>query len=539
MIKKIKNLDKNFYLPALGGFLGGLSYSPSPLPYLIFFCFGPLFAVINNENSLKKFLFKVYLWGFFFNVVSIYWVGGWESKTDPFLMIGGTVLVFFNPLTFFIPFVFYWLAKKSVGQKFAILSLPFFWALYEFAYMATDASFPWLVLGNALANFTVFIQIADIVGSVGLSIIVIFLNAFFYFVIDDYVQKKKFNPYAAIISIIVILSVGLYGIWKIENYIPSKEKITVGVVQPNLDPWKKWEYEDKHALLDIYLNLSAKAIDQDAKFIIWPETALNLYLLNGFNDDLVARIKKFVDSNQVCILTGMPHIEYHRDLSNLPFGVKHNKTAGIYYATYNGAFLFAPLSDEIQKYGKMKLVPFGEKVPFVEYFPALADFIRWEVGLSGWNNWREQTVFAAKIEEKEVRFNCLICYESVYPFFTADFFKDKELDFLTVITNDSWYGYSSGPFQHRDFAKLRAVENRRAIARCANGGISCYINPLGKIEAQTKLFESDVLSFELELRNDKTFFTKHPYLIIYFSAIASFISLFVSIAYLAIKKKRK
>jgi len=536
MFNILKSKAKDHYLSILSGLICSLSFPPSPLPYLIFFGFIPIFLILKNIQSLKIFFKKIYLWGFIFNLITIYWVGGWEAKTDPFLMIGGAALVFFNPLTFFIPFYFFFLTKKHINYKVAIFLLPFYWASYEYLYMITDASFPWLVLGNSLSNFLVFSQIADIIGSLGLTIVILFINALFLIIIDDYIEKKIFNISIALISLIVIFTILFYGFWRVHTYKISDKKITVGVVQPNLDPWEKWENENKFELLKIYLDLSEKAILEDARFIIWPETALNFYLLNGFNNDLVDSIKKFVDSNNVFILTGMPHIEFHVDKNNLPLGVKHNKNFDYYYTTYNAALLFSPNSNEIQKYGKMKLVPFGEKVPFVEYFPELADFVRWEVGLSGWNKWETKTVFKATIDDYELKFNCLICYESVYPFFVADFFKENSLDFLTIITNDSWYGYSSGPFQHRDFAKLRAIENRRAIARCANGGISCYINPFGKIEKQINLFTKNILTFELSLEKEISFFTKYPLLVPAISLSVLFFSMIYIFFIFLIKK---
>jgi len=89
------------------------------------------------------------------------------------------------------------------------------------------------------------------------------------------------------------------------------------------------------------------------------------------------------------------------------------------------------------------------------------------------------------------------------------------------VTNDSWYGYSSGPFQHKEISILRAVENRKSVVRAANGGISCIIDPLGKTISETKLFTKDFLVGDVSIQHGLTFYSKHPYI---FPLIASFVS---------------
>ena len=151
-----------------------------------------------------------------------------------------------------------------------------------------------------------------------------------------------------------------------------------------------------------------------------------------------------------------------------------------------------------------------------EQFSFLADMFKWGVGLTGWNVGKDTTVFntTINIEDKRqtIKIGGLVCYESIFPIFVTSFVK-RGAEFLAVVTNDSWYGNSSGPRQHRDFAIMRAVENRRTVVRCANGGISCIINPLGEIETQTDMFTKAVLVGNVGLHNETTFYTEHPSII--------------------------
>ena len=148
---------------------------------------------------------------------------------------------------------------------------------------------------------------------------------------------------------------------------------------------------------------------------------------------------------------------------------------------------------------------------------------KWGVGLSGWNVGKDTLVFKLPMNKDTVKIGGLVCYESIFPLFVTNFVK-RGAQFIVVVTNDSWYGNSSGPYQHEDFAILRAVENRRSVVRCANGGISCIINPLGKIESETKMFTKTVLVGNVELRSEKTFYTEHPAII---TTIISIISLWI------------
>ena len=209
----------------------------------------------------------------------------------------------------------------------------------------------------------------------------------------------------------------------------------------------------------------------------------------------------------------MPDIRYYEKGSELPEDVKYSKIGEYYYRTYNAVFLFSPYSGDIQRYGKMKLVPFGERVPYVDTFPFLANLLQWGVGISGWNLGKDTLVFKLPLKiknensEDTLKLNGLVCYESIYPDFVSSFIQ-KGAQLITVVTNDSWYGNSSGPYQHKEMSVLRAVENRRSVLRAANGGISCYINPLGITKVQSKMFTKDIIVQDVPLETEETFYTK-------------------------------
>lgn len=518
-----REIRKDRFLIALSGLLIGISFTPFPMPFplFLFFAFIPYFFVLEKRTSLLSINQGNYLLVFILSIITIYWVGSWQSKADPFLMMGGGVLLFFYPVVFMIPSTLYYLSSKVFNGKFILWLFPIFWVTAEYLLTLTDLKFPWLTLGHGLAKFTSFIQIADIIGAFGLSLVVLYINVFLFKAAKRI--KEKSGKYLLQISLagILFLIPVIYGAVKLGDYEQPENTIRVGIIQPDIDPWDKWEAGSLNDLVDLYFNLSQKCIDQGAELIIWPETALPVYLLSGSYQSIVDTIYYFLRVNNVHLMTGMPDIRFYTNKEEAPKNSKYAEAADYYYSTYNAILLFAPDENEIQRYGKMHLVPLGEKTPFVDQIPFLADLLKWGVGLSGWNTGQDTTVFKANINSKEVKIGGLVCYESVFPVFVTHF-VERGAQFLVVVTNDSWYGNSSGPYQHKEFAALRAVENRRAVVRSANGGISCLIDERGITIEETKMFTRDFLIVDVPLNDEKTFYTNNPFYIPVLSSVFSF-----------------
>ncbi len=531
-----KNKKKELIYGLISGVLLGISFPPFPFPVLIFFALIPYLFVIEKKENLGSINRFTYFTIFFFTLITLYWVGSWTKEADPFLMISGILLMFINPAIFIIPSTIYYFCKKTFNDKAALYLFPFFWVAFEYMYSITDLRFPWLMLSNSLPYFNWFIQFADIIGAYGISLLILYINIFLYLFIKSYLMKKRDNLLYAAVAVLLFIVPVIYGVYKTSTFEHSGKRIKVGLIQPNLNPWDKWEAGNLDEQLNLYLSLSQKAVEQGAKLIVWPESALPVYLLSGNYFNEVEKIHQFTDSNNVYLMTGMPDATFYFNLDKAPPDAKKIKSGDAAYTSYNSILLFTPFSSSVQKYGKIKLVPFGEKVPFVEYLPFLGDLIKWQVGISSWNVGKEKTIF----DLMNFKAAGVICFESIYPDFVAEF-VNKDAQLLVVVTNDSWYGYSSGPFQHKEISILRAIENRRTVIRAANGGISCIIDPLGRTVSQTKLFTKNVLVGYAELRDEKTFFSRYPLIIPLISLSLSifFILIFVIKKFLLGKRYEK
>ncbi|MBX3009103.1 MAG: apolipoprotein N-acyltransferase [Melioribacteraceae bacterium] len=513
----MKVIKKDWLLAVFSGVILGLSYPPFPFPFLSFTALVPFFIVIEKRESISSINRISYIMFFSFTIVTLYWVGSWTAEADPFLMISGVALMFVNPFLYLIITTMYGLARKVFGKKYSIYFIPLFWSAFEFLYGLTDLRFPWLILGNSQAFFIQFIQIAEIIGATGLTIVIVFINILLYHAYRSY-REGKLKYSFLIAAIIIFSSIFIYGVIRIEGFEANSDTVKVGIVQPNINPWDKWSEGNLNDQLDIYLEQSTEAVEKGARLIFWPESALPVYLLSGNYDPELSRIYSFVQTNNVHLITGMPDINFFYNEETKPADAKKTQS-GISYTSYNSIYYFSPSTNDIQKYRKNLLVPFGEHVPFVEQLPFLGDWIKWQVGISSWNKGKEQNVIEMMENNSPVNVGTVICIESIYPDYVAKFIQSGA-NFIAVVTNDSWYGYSSGPFQHKEIGVLRAVENRRNVIRCANGGISCIIDATGKTKVQSQLFTKTTLVDFVELRNDVTFYSQYPLVIPYLSLIS-------------------
>jgi apolipoprotein N-acyltransferase len=402
----------------------------------------------------------------------------------------------------------------------------------------TDLKFPWVTLGNGLTKFITFIQAAEIIGEFGFSLVVGFINVFLFFAIINFKKDKRKFYRNLSFGLLIFIMFLTYGLVRKSDFKISDQKIRMGLIQPNINPWKKWDVGNLNNLLDQYLELSEDAVSKGAKVLAWPETAMPAYVFGGSYSVLANRIHQFCDTNDVFLFTGMPDIRYYFDKEKMPDDAKFNEPGKYYYATYNSIMLISPGTIAIQKYGKMQLVPMGEKVPFVEQLKFLGDIFKWGVGITGWNVGKDTTVFNLTLNgDDSLKISGLVCYESIFPEFVSAFAK-QGAELFVVVTNDSWYGKSSGPYQHKQFAVLRAIENRKSVVRCANGGISCVINAKGETEVESELFTQDVIVWDVPVQKGETFYSENPKIV---STLCSVFSLWIfGINILAwLKKKLK
>ncbi|HMK38633.1 MAG TPA: apolipoprotein N-acyltransferase [Bacteroidota bacterium] len=514
-----KESRRAYGLALLSGVILGLSFPPSHLG--IFACFGlvPLLIALARTDRLWSALKLIYVSMFAFHAITLNWTGGYAHGNDPYMMIAGGITMLVHPLFYFLPLGVYHLVRRRFGQWPALAGLPFLWVGYEYSHSLSEWSFPWLTIGNSQSYDLARIQFISFTGIWGLSLWIIVMNVAFYALYRALARPRENIIPRRVIGLAAVLAVLYLAPSAVGTYILSTappagapagtgKEITVGIVQSNVDPWEKWGRTGSD-LASLYLGLTRRLMEEHAgrkpQIVLWPETAITGFPLLPGSRPLLGRLRAGLDSMHVSVLTGIDHAVIYHDSSGAPPSARRSSLSGQRYDTFNAAAFIEPGAAEIPWYGKMKMVPIAERIPYADMF-AFLDFMRWGVGIGGWQIGPDTTVFTESATG--VKFSAIICYESTYPGFVASFVR-KGASFIALITIDSWWAKMPGAYQHRQFAEFRAVENRRWIARCAVGGISCFIDPYGRSYDDTELFTQRVLCRTIGTDSDLSFYTRH------------------------------
>ncbi len=505
-----------YAMAVLSGALLGASFPPIPAGVLAMVGLIPLLFVLNafpRPRGAFRFIYAAMLT---FHVITLNWTGDYVQAKDMYMMIAGAVTMIVHPLFYFLPLGGYLLVRRHLGERVALTVLPFLWAGYEYSHSLTEWSFPWLTLGNSQSYTIARVQFIEWTGIFGVSFWLVVVNVVAYVLLRALLERRPLRSGSVVLPAVtlagLILIPSLHG-WYVlrswqEKEIPASSAVTVGIVQANVDPWDKWT-ANGYVTVDMYMGRTRALVEAPAgpkpDIVLWPETAFPFDILAPANRDLLASLQHQLSMWNVSVLTGLPHRITYTDSLLAPRSARHDRMTGQRYDWFNAAALLQNGADAPAWYGKMKLVPFAERVPYAEAIRFI-DFLRWDVGIGGWQIGPDTTVFQDL--RTGARFNALICYESTYPGFVAAFVR-RGAEFITLITIDSWWDHMSGAYQHQQMSILRAIENRRWVARCAVGGISCFIDPSGHVHDATELFTERTLSRKIERRTEQTFYTEH------------------------------
>jgi apolipoprotein N-acyltransferase len=460
-----------FAFPIASGLVTGASHVPLPTGFLAYFGLIPLLLSINVLRGRSAFL-AGFMNGLAYYVATIYWIA-WI--TPPGVLGAVFYLSLWRGLTVW--------AIAVVVRRFGSIGLwsaPFIWVGLEYLMSLGDLGFPWVLLGSSQVEYLPLIQYADLGGIFAVSFWVILVNLT---LLQLWRQRTIVNSAAIVFLFVIPL---LYGLDRMAED-ASENSIRVGVAQPNLEPLAK-EFRPFQTTFATLKGQTIQAAEQGARFVVWPETAVPAYFHLRVNQHFRDLVHNLSDSLDIHIYTGANHLEI-----------------GPPRKTYNASFLFVPGDTLLHRYDKMRLVPFGERTPFPELLPGLRA-IRFSGSgfVSGnWDSGEQFTVF----DLGATRFSGMICFDSAFPQQARQLVRDGA-EFLTVITNDGWFGKTSGPFQHAKLSVFRAIETRRSVVRCANTGVSALIDPAGRTLQSAGIFQKAVLIGDVTTSSSTTFYTE-------------------------------
>lgn len=467
-----------------------------------------LFRLCDLSESWRQLIYYSYPAFILWNLFTTYWL---MMAT----IAGGLAAIFANALLMVIPLlIIRTLFNSRYNPVFVSFLAAMVWVCYEFLHHNWDLAWPWLTLGNGWSNLTGFTQYISFTGVFGVSFWVVCSSALFY----NYIRKPG-RP-LLYTALLVLFAFPLFSAYSLIRYHPEQEEsIEVAIVQPNSDSYQSY---GGHASLDELLTkllvLSKGIVTKNTDLLIWPENALDSSLTwqNRYFDRISDSLKVW----QTDLITGSGFVEHYND-DNRPL-VARVSGNGTIYNVFNSAIHFKDgQTDRVYKKGR--LVPMVERFPFIDFFQSADkfDWVDWG-RLAGYGAGKQATVFGVNGHTTPA----LICYDSVFPGWVNEF-VNSGADFLTIITNDGWWGDSPGHIQHFAYARLRAMEQRKWVARSANNGISGIISPEGHVKYETEYWTEDAFIFTIYSSEKPTFYARHGDWLGYLASAFSLLSLII------------
>jgi apolipoprotein N-acyltransferase len=482
---------KTSHSPSLLALLAGtfcvLAFPPINISGVLALC--PFFFIlaVRKANGLRHAFFLGFLTSFAIMAGGFYWVVYVLHVFGdmPWIAAGALYFLFcgFGALCF--PFAagsIHWLEKRipRLNQSVAwmVVGIPALFTLWEFF---TPKLFPWYV-GHAFYKDFWINQVVEITGASFLTFLIFSWGG----LANARVRKlgSRRSAWAGLLFPVALTLAGVaFSVWRVSHPFESGKKKNVALVQANIGSLDKLMARHGYAnklsyTVQKYLMLSEMALQNSPKpnLVLWPETAMPF--------SLEAESPPAVSIREAVKRWGVPLISGGYAASDSVAG-----------ADYNAAFLLEPtLSGELrtQIYHKNILLAFGEYFPGGERFPQLYE---WFPQVSHFLRGTTQTVFEL---QDATRIGVTVCYEDISPRFFRKV-TEQNVHAVVNLTNDSWFGPTSEPHQHGALAVFRAIENRTALARVTNTGISFVVDRMGRMSQTTPVYEEGVLNLSLDV----------------------------------------
>ena len=535
-------MKNNYFLAITSAALLWLAWPPIPYTaVLLLIAFLPLLIAIENilgsdYKNKGKYIFRLCFLAFLtWNTASIYWV---FNSLNAVMPAWTAILISFIPfglaaILMTLAFWLYYRLRRISTRVWSYVGLVCFWIAYEYLHQTWDLAFPWMNLGNGFAQSHFLVQWYEYTGVYGGTYWVLVSNilafeTYLAFIASGKSYKAEKNSQnlsdvkrkwiflirtAAHILIPIAISLFMF-----TRYKESVNPANVIVVQPNIDPYAKYGSMNSSLQVQQLIRLSDSLGQPNTEYFLWPETAIADYtdekdiLSSAHFKQIQAFLAKYKNGN---LISGIE--SYTLYTTEKTPTARFEKGINKYSDYFNAAVQFEN-SEKVQFYHKSKLVPGVEQLPFASALAFLKPVFAGFGGTSGgYGKQAEPSVFYS---QSGIGAAPVICYESIWGAYVAEY-VEKGAQFIAIITNDAWWGNTSGKDQHLQYAKLRAIETRRWVARSANTGISAFINQRGDIVKQSKWWVPTALKADINLNDELTFYVKHGDYIAYAGCFGS------------------
>lgn len=355
------------------------------------------------------------------------------------------------------------------------------WVALEMVLARIFGGFPWNLLGDSQYRIVPLIQFASFTGVYGVSFVVAWTSVALLCAVGSIIGKPtQRSPWMIeiILPFTCVIVAFVYGFHQLEKPAPPQRDLNVALVQPGIPQTLIWNPDNDLARFHDLVHLSQDAMTNEPDVVIWPEAATPG--LPRYNPEYADPISELAESNHTWMLIGTDDAEATPTATNY----------------FNASFLIDPNGKLANSYRKRGLVIFGEYIPLERWLP----FIKWFTPITGSYTPGDHAVqfqitsrgdrprepkqpsengFLTLSREEKFQTSVLICFEDVFPHLARKSVQ-PDTDFLVNITNDGWFGEGAAQWQQAAAATFRTVENGVPLIRCANTGITCWIDANGR-----------------------------------------------------------
>jgi len=489
---KKKFVTKFLLLFILGG-LTSLSLPPYNLFIINFFTFsiffGFLFKNLNKKIQKKIFFFYGWFFGFGYFFTNLYWITislSFDKNFDfliPFalIFIPSFLALFYGSITL----LFHLFNPKNILSAFFSFSV--FFGIVEFIRGVILTGFPWNLIIYSFSNNLNFLSILSVIGTYSLNLILISLfTAPAIYILRK--SKKEIGVCIFLLLLPIIFFVhGNFQKKQFKNKEVEKFPYTIRIIGSNISLERFNNKIDTEEVISELISLSSP-VSNEKMFFVWPEGIIP----NTYQNEMFLYTDIFNKSFSENHLLGL--------------GITKKDSENNENKFYNTFSIFDNKLNLIKSYSKVKLVPFGEFLPFEKILNGLGLKIITN-NFGSFTRGSERDII--EIDNsflKNLKFLPLICYEIIY---SGNLTKNRNFNLIINISEDGWFGESIGPKQHFAHSIFRAIETGKYILRSSNNGMAAIINPLGEIEKYIEFGNSGFIDFKEKRVLNKTVFSTH------------------------------
>ncbi len=451
----------------------------------------PIFFLLIEKTEAKKQIFWI---GFFFGfghfIAGIYWISisllvdaDHFAWLIPFALtiIPGILAIYIGLTALTFRFFCDRFHVEKISKKLVIFSLC--WLFFEFLRANLLSGFPWNLMGYTWLFSVDFAQLGSVFGVYGLSFFAVLVGLLPIIFFKQKLSKSD-KIFAAAMVLFLCGNVVFSHFYIDDSKIITEKNSKLRLVQPNIKQEIKWDEEQKYKDFFRQIKMSNSEDSVGVKATIWPETAVP-YVIDS-HPILLNYLKSAAPRDGVLITGGLR--------------VEEKKV-------WNSVFVIGQNGVE-KYYDKHHLVPFGEYVPLHKFLSfLLLDSV--VDGITGGGSGFDEGDGAKTLLVDGFSFSPLICYEVIFSGEIVD--HQNRPDLLINLTNDAWFGNSSGPYQHLNMAKMRAIEYGLPLVRVANTGISALIDPFGRIVNKIDLNQAKAVDVDLIKNSETTIYATYRF----------------------------